>query len=89
MKTQITSFDLHTHCDEAVPSCPYCDMLLDTGIIRDGMHDKCHRQFGKDLKEVFPDPINILIEPSEMVLPISDYLDWLGDIDSQDSLVWD
>lgn len=87
---QITSFDLHIHSDETIPCCPYCDQSLDIGgPVRDGMHAECNRQFGEELQEAFPDPAEILIEPSEAFLPIADDFDWLEDIDALDGLVWD
>jgi len=89
MTAQITSFDLHIHSDEQIPSCPYCDQSLSIGgPIQDGTHAECNRKFGEELHEAFPDPvgIRISIEPSEKVLPLVDTFDWLEDIDALDGL---
>jgi hypothetical protein len=79
----ITSFDVQIHSDETIPCCPYCDQSLDIGgPIQDGMHAECNRQFGEELQEAFPDPIQMLIEPSDEVLPIEQELDILIEIDA-------
>ena len=57
------------------------------GPVHDGMHAECGHQFGLDLKEAFPDPIDILICPSDKFLPIAEY-DWLEDIDAFINLCW-
>lgn len=84
----LNSFDTQIQTEETIPCCPYCDKSLDTdGPVHDGMHAECNYQFGLDLKEAFPDPIDILICPSDKFLPIAEY-DWLEDIDAFINLCW-
>jgi len=84
----LNSFDIQIQTEETIPCCSYCDKSLDTdGPVHDGMHAECGHQFGLDLKEAFPDPIDILICPSDKFLPIAEY-DWLEDIDAFINLCW-
>ena len=67
----MNSFATQTQIEEVIPHCPYCDQPL-TGESRNGLHTACDEAFAAELKEAFPDPDEILIEPSEDVLPIDD-----------------
>lgn len=83
----LNSFDTQIQTEEIIPCCPYCDKSLDTDEpVCDGMHAECNRQFDLDLKEAFPDPIDILISPSDMFLPLD--FNWLEDIDALINLHW-
>ena len=78
----LNSFDTQIQIEETIPCCPYCNKSLDTNEpVRGSMHAKCDYQFGLDLKEAFPNPIDILSD-----LPLD--FDWLEDIDAFINLHW-
>lgn len=50
----MSNFDYQLHADEMIPTCPYCDEVLD-GVVVNGLHAHCNQEYAIEVHMVWPE----------------------------------
>lgn len=50
----MSNFDYQIHADEMIPTCPYCDEVLD-GVVVNGLHAHCNQEYAIEVNLAWPD----------------------------------
>jgi hypothetical protein len=52
---QMSSFDKQVHIEELIPTCPYCDKVLE-GMVIGGFHAHCSDEYALEINRLYDQP---------------------------------